>query len=286
MALERLQKVMARAGIASRRACEEMIAAGRVEVNGQVVTEMGVKVDPAKDHIRVDGELLRVHRRPQLVYWMLYKPPGYLSVFHDERNRPGLELLIQTEERLFAVGRLDRESEGLMLLTNDGDLAQQLSHPRYGHVKTYLVQVDRQPGSDDLARLRRGLRLEDGMTAPSEWQVLARPPAVWSSDQVKPGEGAWLRVRLREGRKRQIRRMVAARGLQVLRLIRVGLGPLQLDRNLRPGQSRQLSTAEVERLRKAMARSRRRQRRGGRSVAVRLRPRQAAHGRRRRRGGR
>jgi len=255
MPLERLQKVLARAGVASRRASEEVIAQGRVTVNGRQVTEMGVKVDPQRDQIRVDGRLLTVRSRPKLAYWMLYKPAGHLSVFNDERGRPGLESLMNTDDRLFTVGRLDLDSEGLMLLTNDGELAQQLSHPSFGHSKLYMVQLSRRPGSDVIARWQRGVQLEDGMTAPSTWEMLDKPPAALSPlEDVELSQGVWIRVTLKEGRKRQIRRMAAAEGFHVLRLVRVRLGPLWLDKHLKPGESRLLNRLEMKALRGAKQR--------------------------------
>jgi 23S rRNA pseudouridine2605 synthase len=214
-----------------------------------VVTEMGRKVDPLRDQITVDGQLLRLSHRPAQRYLMLYKPPGYLSVFDDSRGRPGLEALVQAGERLFPVGRLDLDSEGLLLLTNDGELSQRLSHPRYEHGRLYLVLVHRRPGSDDLARLSRGIELEEGITAPSDWRILEQPPRIQPLPEGDRPEGVWLRVRLREGRKRQIRRMAAARGLHVRRLIRVGLGPLRLDRQLKPGEHRPLNRSELQQLR-------------------------------------
>lgn len=250
MTLERLHKVMANAGIASRRACEQMIAAGRVRVNGQVVTEMGHKVDPGRDRIEVDGQPIRPKTmQPRRTYLMLYKPAGYLSEFEDSRGRPGLEALVKSPDRLYPVGRLDLDSEGLILVTNDGELAQRLSHPRYEHSKVYLVQLDRRPGSEALAHWRRGIQLEDGMTAPAQWSMLDSPPRVLPIEGQAVDAGAWLKVVLREGRKRQIRRMAAAEGLRVLRLIRVGLGPLSLDRQLKPGDSRPLTRLEVQALR-------------------------------------
>lgn len=251
MALERLQKVMARAGVASRRACEEMIAAGRVQVNGRVVTELGTKVDPERDRIAVDGVPIAVRSEPRRVYLMLYKPAGYLSVFNDERGRPGLEQLVSSEERLFTVGRLDLDSEGLMLLTNDGELTQVLTHPSYQHPKVYLVLVDRTPDSEALAQLRRGVVLDGEKTAPSSWRVLEEPPKVPPLPRSEALAGVWLKVVLREGRKRQIRRMAAAVGLEVRRLIRIQLGPLVLDRRLKPGDSRRLTADEVRRLRRS-----------------------------------
>lgn len=287
MALERLQKVMARAGVASRRACEEMIAAGRVQVNGRVVTELGTKVDPQRDRIAVDGVPIAVPSEPKRVYLMLYKPVGYLSVFNDERGRPGLEQLVSSEERLFTVGRLDVDSEGLMLLTNDGDLTQVLTHPGYQHPKVYLVLVDHLPGTDALAQLRRGIVLDGKKTAPSSWRVLEEPPKVPPLPQGGPAaSGVWLKVVLREGRKRQIRRMAAAVGLEVRRLIRVQLGPLVLDRRLKPGGSRRLTADEVRRLRRSAeqqaqsVRPSRRSRRGP-AAAAEKEPPQAGASRRR-----
>ncbi len=249
MAQERLNKVMANAGIASRRACDEMIQAGRVTVNGRVVTELGVKVDPRLDQIRVDGEVLKP--RPageRRSYLMLYKPAGVLSVFDDPRGRPGLESLLKGPLRLFPVGRLDMDSEGLLLLTDDGDLTLKLSHPRFEHAKTYLVLVDRAPGSDTLARYRRGIQLDDGVTAPSQWRVLEHPALVPPPADPAAAEGVWLHVTMHEGRKRQIRRMAAAENMQVRRLVRVSLGSLRLDRKLKPGESRPLNRREIEQL--------------------------------------
>ena len=245
MAVERLHKVMANAGIASRRECEEMIAAGRVSVNGKIVTEMGIKVDPQRDLIRLDDEPIKARVQPKPVYIMLYKPAGYLSVFDDERGRPGLEALVKMDTRLYPVGRLDADSEGLQLLTNDGELTLRLSHPRYEHTKTYLVLLDRIPGTNSLARFRRGIELEDGRTSPSEWRMLEKPPSVSPPADPAQAQGVWVQVTLREGRKRQIRRMAAAERLAVRRLIRIGMGPLRLDRKLRPGQSRPLTGAEL-----------------------------------------
>lgn len=248
MAQERLHKVMANAGIASRRACEEMIQAGRVTVNGKVVTELGVKVDSQLDQIRVDGELLKPRAPERRSYLMLYKPVGVLSVFDDPRGRPGLESLLKGPLRLYPVGRLDLDSEGLLLLTDDGDLTLKLSHPRFEHPKSYLVLVDRQPGTDTLAHFRRGILLDDGVTAPSHWRVLEHPAVVPPSDDPDAGEGVWLYVTMHEGRKRQIRRMAAAEKMQVRRLVRVGLGSLRLDRKLRPGESRALTRRELQQL--------------------------------------
>lgn len=270
---ERLQKVMARAGIASRRACEEIILQGRVEVNGRIVKEMGLKVDPEKDRIVIDGQVLVWDAKPRYYYLMLYKPPGVLSVFDDPRGRPGLEQLVKTEERLFAVGRLDLDSEGLMLLTNNGEIAQTLSHPRHEHAKTYLVLVDRRPGTDAIARLRHGVVLEGEKTAPSRWEILHDMPRVHSLAGAEKVEGVWLKVTLREGRKRQIRRMAALEGIAVRRLIRIRIGPLTLDGSLAPGQSRPLTRTEVQRLRAQVAGARKGSRpRRRRTEAQRSRP--------------
>ncbi|MEA3338185.1 MAG: pseudouridine synthase [Chloroflexota bacterium] len=259
MTTERLQKVMARAGIASRRACEEIIAAGRVSVNGRQVTEMGVKVDPRQDQIMVDGELLNAHGRPKLQHLMLYKPRGYLSVFNDDRGRAGLEALVDSDDRLFPVGRLDQDSEGLILLTNDGELSQRLSHPRYEHRKSYLVKVHRLPSTASMARLRKGIQLPDGLTAPSRWRLLEEAPSSYEDDD-EDDDSVWLHVVLGEGRKRQIRRMAREENLRVLRLVRVGLGPLRLDRGLEPGDSRPLNATEKKILRTTVFTERRRPR--------------------------
>lgn len=267
MPLERLQKVMARAGIASRRACEELISAGRVEVNGEVVTQLGTKVDAQRDRITVDGAPLVFKEQPVRTYLMLYKPAGYLSVFDDERGRPGLEKLTPAGERLFSVGRLDLDSEGLLLLTNDGELAQVLSHPSHQHAKVYLALVDHRPGTDDLARLQRGIFLDGEKTAPSTWRVLTEPPTVYPPAEGQPTQGVWLKVVLREGRKRQIRRMAAAVGLDVRRLIRVQLGPLVLDKKLKPGESRRLTRDEVRRLHLSTHNAQQRRQRTARSAA-------------------
>ena len=248
MAIERLHKVMANAGIASRRECEEMIAAGRVTVNGKIVTEMGVKVNSENDLIRLDDVPIKAREKLKPVYIMLYKPAGYLSVFDDERGRPGLEALVKSDARLYPVGRLDADSEGLQLLTNDGELTLRLSHPRYEHTKTYFVLLDRIPGTDTLARFRRGIELEDGRTFPSEWRVMEKPPIVAPPADPAQAQGVWVLVTLREGRKRQIRRMAAAEKLGVRRLIRIGMGPLRLDRKLRPGQSRPLTSTELRQI--------------------------------------
>ncbi|MDQ7029290.1 MAG: pseudouridine synthase [Ardenticatenia bacterium] len=199
---ERLQKVLARAGVASRRKAEELIRQGRVEVNRRVVTQLGVKVDPERDEIRVDGERIRPDRLRRR-YVALNKPRGIITTVRDPRGRPTVMDLVPKarDYALVPVGRLDRESEGLLLLTNDGDLVNRLTHPRYGHEKEYRVEVYGVPDERDVKAIRRGIVLEDGRTAPAD---------VWVE---RRGEHtSTLRLVLREGRKRQIRRMMQAIG--------------------------------------------------------------------------
>jgi 23S rRNA pseudouridine2605 synthase len=237
----RLQKAMAWAGVGSRRASERLIRQGRVRVNGEVVTEMGIQVDPATDQITVDGQAIEI--APQRQYIKLYKPAGYLSVLHDERGRPDLSDLVPNLESVHPVGRLDLDSEGLILLTDDGALTQRLTHPRYEHEKEYLVLVRGTPGEDVLRRLREGVALKDGMTASAEVSHLAS--TAWGP---APSGSSYLRLVLHEGRKRQIRRMCAAVGHPVERLIRVRIGPIELG-DLPPGAYRRLTKVELERLR-------------------------------------
>ncbi len=230
---ERLQKIMARAGLGSRRECEKLILAGRVHVNG-VVAEIGQKADVEKDKITLDGQLIEPPR--QLVYIALYKPRFVLSTVEAEAGdaRPTVRDLVPIEERVYPVGRLDFESEGLILLTNDGALTQQLTHPSHGHVKVYRVLLARHPDSEQLAIWRRGVVLEDGYrTRPADVQI-----------ETLAGKGAWVRVAMQEGRKRQIREIAAALGLPVVRLIRVAIGPLKLGA-LKPKEWRYLTPAEV-----------------------------------------
>ncbi len=231
---ERLQKVLAHAGVASRRKAEEMISAGRVKVNGEVVTMLGTRVDVEHDVIQVDGCTVRPEAP---VYVLLHKPRGVLSAASDARGRVTVVDLVPHRARLYPVGRLDLDSEGLVLLTNDGALALRLAHPRYEHEKEYRVLVAGQPDEEALDRLRRGIGLEGGRTRPAQVGVEGRG-----------GGGTWLRIVLREGRKRQIRRMLEAVGYEVLRLIRVRMGPLQLGR-LKPGEHRELTPAELRAIR-------------------------------------
>jgi 23S rRNA pseudouridine2605 synthase len=239
--VKRLQKVLAQAGVASRRACEELIRQGRVQVNGQVVTELGTKVDPNRDEIRVDGA--PISGPEERVYLILNKPPGYISTTHDPWGRPTVLDLIPHQGRLYPVGRLDAESEGLLLLTNDGRLTHRLTHPRYEHEKEYLVLVKGHPSQTVLSQLRQGVDLEEGRTAPAKVSRVSRK----EGSETPPGT-TWLRIVVHEGRKRQIRRMCSAVGHPVQRLIRVRMGPIELG-NLPEGGYRPLSAKEVRRLR-------------------------------------
>ena len=241
---ERLQKIMAQAGLGSRRACEQLIAAGRVLVNGKVAT-LGSKADPTRDRIVVDSQPLK--QLEQMVYVALYKPRGVLSTVTAPDPRPTVRDLVELPGHLYPVGRLDVDSEGLMILTNDGDLANRLTHPRFGHEKEYRVLVARRPDEEQLNIWQRGVVLEDGYhTAPA--QVYVEAPA---------GKGTWLRVTMREGRKRQIRETGSQLGLPVVKIIRVRIGSLLLGR-LKPREWRHLTPQEVAALKvsPALARTR------------------------------
>ena len=226
--IERLQKVLARAGIASRRACEEMITAGRVSVNGVVVTELGTRVDFTQDVLAVDGKVVSV--APALKYIMINKPVGYVCTTSDPQGRQTVLDLITDEDapRLFPVGRLDTDSEGLLLMTNDGALTERLTHPRYGLEKEYLVWVDGHPTDEDLASLRAGIPL-DGKPAPVDSITIVPRPGV-------PRTTTLMKVIVHEGRNREIRRLCDSIGYRVQRLQRVRLGPLYLG-ELAPGAS-------------------------------------------------
>lgn len=232
MAEERLQKILAQANFGSRRAAEELIVQGRVKVNGQVAI-LGSKADVLRDTITVDGKPLP-RLQTDKIYIALNKPRGVISDNDPSQPRPSILDLVPPLGHLFAVGRLDMDSEGLMLLTNDGDLANRLTHPRYGHEKEYRVQVGKQPDDSQLAALRHGVVLEDGRrTAPA--QVILEGQA---------GKGFGLRIILKEGRKRQIREMGKTIGLPVLRILRVRIGPLELG-DLKPGKWRYLTNQEI-----------------------------------------
>lgn len=247
---ERLQKVMASAGVASRRQSEELILQGRVTVNRKVVTELGTKVDPDRDEIRVDGQRIQVESRR--VYIMLNKPRGVLSTMEDERGRSALGDLVTVPTRLYPVGRLDATSEGLILLTDDGELANLLTHPRYQHDKEYLVLVNGHPTEKTLNAWSRGVLLDDKLTAPAQVTVVETQR-----------DSALLRVQMREGRKRQIRRVASLLGHPVRELRRVRLGPLQLGA-LESGQWRYLTAKEISDLEALRRRARTGKRRGPR----------------------
>jgi 23S rRNA pseudouridine2605 synthase len=228
---ERLQKILARAGYGSRRSCEELISAGRVRVNGQPAG-LGDKADPSRDKISVDGKPLV--GAETLVYVALYKPRGVISTVSDPELRTAVRDLVPIPGTLYPVGRLDYDSEGLVLMTNDGDLANRLTHPRYEHEKEYRVLVARQPDPEQLNTWRRGVVLEDGFkTAPADVHKAA-----------KFGKGAWLNVILKEGHKRQIREMGKQTGLPVVRIVRVRIGQLRLG-TLKPKEWRYLTPEEI-----------------------------------------
>ncbi len=231
---------MARAGVGSRRTCEELIRQGRVRVNGQTITTLGTRVDPLQDRIVVDDQPLAAPA--SLIYLLLHKPPGYLSTTDDPRGRPTVLDIVSISQRIYPVGRLDMNSEGLLLLTNDGPLTQRLTHPRYQHEREYKTLVRGQPRRRALQALRQGIELEDGRTSPARVHLIENEPA--------PKGTTWLSISLREGRKRQIRRMCAAVGHPVQRLIRVRTGPLHLG-TLKPGQSRRLTRQEIKALKKS-----------------------------------
>ena len=237
MPLERLQKILAHAGLASRRSAEQMILDGRVAVDGQVVRDLGAKADPGKNKITLDGN--PVGRRERWEYWMVHKPTGVVSTARDTHGRPTVLDLTPSQARLYPVGRLDMDSEGLVILTNHGELAQKLTHPRYQVAKHYKVWVEGYPGNMALNRLRNGVELEDGISAP------ARVFMKGGSRKV-----AKLAMVLTEGKKREIRRMCKAVGHPVKRLMRVGLGPLKLG-DLPPGHARPLTPAEIKMLKGA-----------------------------------
>ncbi len=244
---ERLQKVLASAGVGSRRACEQLILAGRVKVNGQIVTELGTKVDPNDDEIQVDGKPVQQPKRHH--YIKLHKPRGVLSdIGGDTGGRETVaDLLPFDSRRLFPVGRLDVHSEGLILMTDDGELAHKLTHPRYQHDKTYYVLVGERPSDEALEQLRTGIDLPDGRTAPAIVRVVRALPTDLKLSKG-PTEGVWLEIVLREGKKRQIRHMTAAVGYPTLRLFRWAIGPLTLGQ-LKMRENVPLTPREVSALR-------------------------------------
>lgn len=237
---ERLQKVLAHAGIASRRASEELIEQGRVTVNGQTVTVLGYKVDPQRDVIAVDGQPLS-RSTEKLVYIILNKPRDVLSVANDDRGRKTVIDFVDVKERVYPVGRLDLKSEGLVLLTNDGALAEKLTHPRSHVEKEYHVLVSGRPTNPTLAHWRRG-----------EIEVEGKPTGKAAVERLNiEGKNTWLKIILTEGRKRQIREVARSLGHPVLRLERVRIGPIKLG-HLKPGRWRYLHSVEVEQLKRSV----------------------------------
>jgi 23S rRNA pseudouridine2605 synthase len=240
VAAERLQRLLARAGYGSRRAVEELIVDGRVTVKGRVAI-LGDRADPAEDEVQVDG--LTVNLDPNVRYYALHKPRGVVTTMRDPQGRRDIRGFLPAEgPRVFPVGRLDRDSEGLLLLTNDGDLANALLHPRFGVEKEYLAEVEGTPTARHAARLRRGVELEDGPARAKEARVTAR-----AKDR-----GA-MRVVMTEGRKREVRRLLAAVGVPVTRLVRLRVGPVRLG-GLAPGALRELTNEEVVALRRLTGR--------------------------------
>jgi 23S rRNA pseudouridine2605 synthase len=237
---QRLQKVLASAGLGSRRDCEELIIAGRVEVDRKVVTELGTKVDPQSQNVRVDGEVVL---KPKLLYFAVFKPDGVISTNSDPAGRPRVIDLLpphkKKNRRMFTVGRLDMHSEGLILLTNDGELANRLTHPRYGIEKEYLVQVAGHVEREVLQQIREGVYLSEG---------LMKVAGVKSRRRYK--QSTLLDMTLNEGRNREIRRVMAKVGHKVQRLTRVSVGPIRLGK-MEPGECRPLNRTEVTALRKA-----------------------------------
>jgi 23S rRNA pseudouridine2605 synthase len=232
--LERLQKVLAAAGLGSRRQCEELITTGRVEIDRTVVTELGTRVDPARQEVRVDGTPLK---QPKLVYYAVNKPSGVVTTNRDPSGRPRvIDLIPSDSERLFPIGRLDLYSEGLILVTNDGELANRLTHPRYGVAKTYRVTVAGTPSRDIFAQLRKGVHLAEGVARVEHIAVKSRHK-----------ESTVLELVLREGKNREIRRILARVGHKVLRLTRTAVGPIRLG-ELPSGATRRLTREEVKAL--------------------------------------
>ncbi len=229
---ERLQKLLARVGVGSRRVVEDMIADGRIAVNGEVA-ELGRRADPDTDRIEVDGTLVGV--RPDTVWYLVNKPKGVVTSASDPHGRPVVVDLVPSEPRVFPVGRLDLETEGLLLLTNDGEVTHRLTHPSYGVEKEYLAHVSGRPSRGALRTLRQGVELDDGITAPAKASTIG--------DDV-------IRLVIHEGKNRQVRRMCEAVGHPVVRLVRVRIGPIA-DRSMAPGESRRLEIDEIRALERA-----------------------------------
>lgn len=230
---QRVQRILAAAGLGSRRACEQLIAQGRVAVDGEIV-QLGAKADPQRSIITVDGE--RIHTNPRLVYLLLNKPPGVVTTVSDPQGRPTVMDLVPASPRVYPVGRLDRDTEGLLILTNDGELANRLAHPRYEVEKTYVAQVRGTPRRSALRQLLTGVELEDGPARALSVRELG-----------SAADKTLIELVLAEGRKREVRRMLAAVDIPLERLARVKIGPLPLG-DISPGKFRPLTGAEVRAL--------------------------------------
>jgi pseudouridine synthase len=241
---ERLQRILARAGYGSRRAAETLITGGRVRVNGVTVTELGARADDALDRIEVDGKL--IERAAEHVYIAMHKPPGHVTTARDPQGRPTVMALLPDAlpPRVLPVGRLDRDSEGLLIFTNDGEFAHRLAHPRYEIEKEYAALVAGTPTAAALERLRRGVEIEGRMTSPAEVRPAVPPPG----HTLREGH-VWLRLVIHEGRKRQVRLMTAAVGHQTRLLVRTRIGGVALGKLAR-GSTRLLSRHEIDELRR------------------------------------
>jgi len=257
----RLQRFLARAGVASRRGSEDLMTAGRVTVNGQVTTELGTKVDPARDEVAVDGRPVTLADGP--INLMLNKPTGYVTTMVDPQERPTVAELAPTDQYpgLFPVGRLDADTSGLLLFSTDGELAHRLLHPRWHVAKTYVARVDGRITEKQLQRLRDGIELDDGMTAPARVELIPEGED-WTDElapldgepgllQERPYRSSLVMLSIHEGRKRQVRRMLSAVGHPVTELARISFGPLLVG-DLEPGQWRLLTAAEVAELKAAV----------------------------------
>jgi 23S rRNA pseudouridine2605 synthase len=245
---QRLQKIVAAAGITSRRKAEELITSGRVQVNGQKVTELGSKADPELDHIRVDGKLLK--KPQQFRYFMLNKPKGVVTTVSDPEGRPTvMKFFARAGARVFPVGRLDYQSEGLLLMTNDGELANILTSAASKVEKTYLVKVSGKPTEPQLEQLRQGVMIERGRRGERDGRVMTQPAKI---SLVRDTDNPWYEVVLTEGKNREIRKMFEEVGHFVEKVRRVGFGPLILD--VKPGEMRELNEEEVTQLKRAARR--------------------------------
>ncbi|WP_123040845.1 pseudouridine synthase [Cohnella candidum] len=237
--MERLQKILANAGVASRRKCEELIKEGKVTVNDEVVTELGAKADPTADVIKVSGRPIKQEKK---LYLLFNKPKGVITTMTDPKGRSTVnDYLKDVKERVYPVGRLDYDSEGLLLLTNDGDLAQKLTHPKHHVPKTYHATVERVPHGNDLEKLKKGVKLDDGMTSPAQAEY---------HDVDPEGKYATISITIHEGRNRQVRRMFDKIKHPVTRLKRVSFGGITLG-GLQRGKYRKLTAEEVQKLRDA-----------------------------------